>query len=155
MKKTNLLYHTFNGELTNVTVVPSGQNPDCSFRLEVLEEGEKKALLLTFSEIAALEFSMNFCDARGEEKAGFYKVPGKKQKRKLLERNFKRRKKEWVMTRLRDAEKAEEEIKPEDQKELDALEEQLKSSNLYLLESCGGAWLVLAKGYACSEVSSI
>lgn len=152
MKKANLLYHTLNGELTHVTVVPNIQKPDCSFRLEVLEEGERKALMLTFSEIAALEFSMNFCDNSSEEKTGFYKVPGTKQKRKLLERNFKRRKKEWVMTRLRDAEKTEEEMNPEDRKELDALEEKLMSSNLYLLESCGGAWLVLAKGYACTEV---
>lgn len=149
MKKTNLLYHTFDGKMKEATIQRAGEGGRCSFLLEMLEGGGSKMLELTFHEVAALEYSVNFMDAASETKCGFYKVPGKKQKRKLLERNCKRRKKEWIMTRLRDAEKAEEEIDPADQQELDMLEKQLQEENLYLLETRRGAWLVLAKSYEC------
>lgn len=154
MKKTNLLYHTFSGGMKEATIQPVGEGGQCSFLLEVLEDGKVETLELTFHNVAALEYSVNFMDVSSEEKGGFYKVPGKKQKRKLLERNCKRRKKDWIMTRLRDAEKAEEEIDPADQQELDALEQQLKEENLYLLETRRGAWLVLAKSYECVGLES-
>ncbi len=137
MQRTRLLHHMFHGELTEVTVVPDIRHPGCAFRLEVLEEGEKTALLLTFRGMTALEFSMNFFDTGGGEQMGFYKVSGKKQKRKLLERNRKRRQRER---------------EPDCQRDQDALEARLKDSELYLLKSRGGAWLVLAEGYVCSEI---
>ncbi|MCD7821618.1 MAG: hypothetical protein LUG64_05350, partial [Clostridiales bacterium] len=103
MKKTKLLYRTFDGDLKKIWVTPNYLDTNCSFRMEVWggAEGEtKKTLLLNFDHVAALEFSMNFCDnMAGADLGGFYKVPGKKQKRKLLERNFNRRKKDWLMTR--------------------------------------------------------
>lgn len=148
MKKTNLLYHTFTGGLREATIQPVKNDAVCTFQLTVLENDEVQTLKLTFADVAALEYSVNFMDTASEEKGGFYKVPGKKQKRKLLERNCKRRNKEWVMSRLRDGEKADD-LEPADQEELDALEEQLAALNLYLLETRRGAWLVMAKNYEC------
>lgn len=158
MKKTNLLYHTFDGDLKRVWVTPNHLKTQCSFRMDVWgseESTQKKTLLLNFDHVAALEFSMNFCDnCVGADLGGFYKVPGKKQKRKLLERNFKRRKKDWVMTRLSDAEAKDPESMLNDHSAIDKLEDKLKKYHLYLLESMGGAWLILAKGYECVDLDA-
>lgn len=154
MKKTNLLYHTFDGDLKSVSVIPKHLKSKCSFQMELWNEEEqsKTTLTLNFDHVAALEFSMNFCDNMvGADLGGFYKVPGKKQKRKLLERNFKRRKKDWLMTRMSDIEAEEPDDMLNDRGNVDKLEEKLKKYSLYLLQSMGGAWLVLAKGYECVE----
>lgn len=155
MKKANLLYHTFDGDLKAVSVTPQHLDSKCTFQMDVWGDqgaGEKQSLILSFDQVAALEFSMNFCDnVIGADLGGFYKVPGKKQKRKLLERNFKRRKKDWVMTRLCDAEAEDPDNILNCHDDVDKLEAQLGKYNLYLLQSMGGAWLVLAKGYECVE----
>ncbi|MCD8334911.1 MAG: hypothetical protein LUC35_06175 [Clostridiales bacterium] len=156
MKKTKLLYRTFDGDLKKIWVTPNYLDTNCSFRMEVWggAEGEtKKTLLLNFDHVAALEFSMNFCDnMAGADLGGFYKVPGKKQKRKLLERNFNRRKKDWLMTRLSDSEDDDQDSLLNDHSGVDQMEEKLSKYNLYLLQSMGGAWLVLAREYECVEL---
>lgn len=153
MKKANLLYHTFDGDLKRVTVTPCHLDTDCEFLMEIWEEEEsplKQSLQLCFDHVAAVEFSMNFFDQNvGSDLGGFYKVPSKKQKRKLLERVFKRRKKDWIMTRMQQDPDDPDNIL-NDHSGVDAMEKQLKQFNLYLLESMGGAWLVLARGYSCT-----
>lgn len=154
MKKTNLLYHTFDGNLQTISVVPKHLKTKCSFQIELWNEEEQKKTILTldFDHVAALEFSMNFCDnGDGADLGGFYKVPGKKQKRKLLERNFKRRKKDWLMTRLSEYNPDDPDDVLNNRENVDKLEEKLKKYSLYLLQSMGGAWLILAKGYECTE----
>lgn len=158
MKKVSLLYHTFAGTLNNVSILPKRLDTECEFQLTITEGEEQKNVTIHFSEVAALEFSMNFsdCPEEGSDLGGFYKVPGRKHKRHLLERNIKRRRKEWLMTRLSGLteEKDEPEL-PELTAETLDLVAQMEAAcgkhQLYLLQSMSGAWLILAKAYECLE----
>lgn len=155
MKKVSLLYHTFAGTLNSVSILPKKLDTECEFQLSLAEGEAVKNVTIHFTEVAALEFSMNFsdCPENGSDLGGFYKVPGKKHKRHLLERNIKRRRKEWLMTRLSGAtQEADEPELPADAVDLvDKLEQSCGKHQLYLLQSMSGAWLVLATGYECVE----
>lgn len=153
MKKKNLLYQTFDGKVKEASVQPSEVLRECSFRLDVAQEdGTVQPLLLKLKGMAALEFTLNLLDEEAEEKGGFYKVPGKKQKRKMMERNFKRRKKETVLTRMSDIQKEEMELSAEDQQMLEKLDAKMSELNLYRLESKNGVWMILAQSYECTEL---
>lgn len=155
MKKVSLLYHTFAGTLNNVSVLPRKLDTECEFQLTLTEGEVTRNVTIRFSEVAALEFSMNFSDCLedGSDLGGFYKVPGRKHKRHLLECNIKRRRKEWLMTRMSGItqESDEPELSEEAVDLVDKLEQACGKHQLYLLQSMSGAWLVLAKGCECLE----
>lgn len=153
-EKAKLLYPTFDGDVQLLGCTPERLKTRCDFRLAVWDEaaGERKGLALCFHHVAALEFSLNLCDSYiGADLGGFYEIFGKKQKKKLLERNFDRKRKSWLLP----GEDGYDEKDPADslnyRKELDKLEQKLDKYHLYLLESFGGSYLILAKGYTAQE----
>lgn len=154
-KKVSLLYHTFNGTLNHVSILPKKLDSECEFCLSLTENDTVTEVTIRFTEVVALEFSMNFSDCPADDAnlGGFFKIPGKKQKRKLLERNLKRRHKEWMMTRFSGTilEPEEPELPAEEVDLLAQMEETCGRHQLYLLQSRGGSWLVLAKAYDCVE----
>lgn len=145
-----LLYPTFDGDAQQFTLWPRYMASGCSFLLELWNEPKQRRerVLLLFRQAAAVEVSLNLWDARmGADLGGFYELYGKKEKRKLLQRNFKRRKKGWLLPGDYDYDPDDPQDGLNDRMELNRLLEQLDDYHLYLLQSWGGSVLLLARGY--------
>lgn len=153
-ERSKLLYPTFDGDVQMLGCTPERLKTKCAFRLAVWDElaGERKGLGLDFHHVAALEFSLNLCDSYiGADLGGFYEIFGKKQKKKLLERNFDRKRKSWLLPGNYEYDEKDSSDSLNYRKELDKLEKKLDKYHLYLLESSGGSYLILAKGYTAQE----
>ncbi|MCC8064183.1 MAG: hypothetical protein LIO70_03730 [Clostridiales bacterium] len=149
-KPAKLLYPTFDGDAQQFTLWPRYTASGCSFLLELWNEPEQRTqqVLLLFHQVAAVEVSLNLWDARmGADLGGFYELYGKKEKRKLLQRNFKRRKKGWLLPGRYENDPADPQDGLNDRTELNRLLGQLGDHHLYLLQSWGGSVLLLARGY--------
>lgn len=153
-KPSKLLYPTFDGDAQQFTLWPRYTSSGCSFLLELWNEPEQRTqqVLLLFHQVAAVEVSLNLWDARmGADLGGFYELYGKKEKRKLLQRNFKRRKKGWLLPGGYACDPADPQDGLNERIELNRLLEQLDDYHLYLLQSWGGSVLLLARGYEVEE----
>ncbi|MCD8342389.1 MAG: hypothetical protein LUC87_09640 [Clostridiales bacterium] len=153
-KPAKLLYPAFDGAAQQFTLWPRHLGSGCSFLLEIWNEPEQQTqqVLLLFRRVAAVEVSLNLCDSMtGTDLGGFYELYGKKQKRRLLQRNFKRRRKGWLLPGDYEYDPADPHDCLNDRTELNRLLGQLDDYHLYLLQSWGGAYLLLAGGYEVQE----
>lgn len=149
-----LLYPTFDGDAQQFTLWPRYTASGCSFLLELWNEPEQRTqqVLLLFHQVAAVEVSLNLWDAgMGADLGGFYELYGKKEKRKLLRRNCKRRKKGWLLPGDYDYDPDDPQDCLNDRTELNRLTGRLDDYHLYLLQSWGGSVLLLASGYEVQE----
>ncbi len=154
-KQAKLLYPAFDGEGQQFTLWPRYAGSGCSFLLELWNEPEqrKQQVLLLFQQVAAVEVAQTLWDASiGANLGGFYELYGRKEKRKLLRRNCKRRKKGWLLPSGYDYDPADPCDGLNDQGEVNRLLGLLNDYHLYLLQNWGGSVLLLARGYEVEEM---
>lgn len=158
-QRSKLLLPTFDGSISNVCAHRRGKHIRVSlFVEEVWQEREQRstAYAIRFDKVIAMEASMNFF-LFGGDAGGFYELFSTKEKKKLLERNFIRRREDVLMSGCYNYDKDD----PNDSLnyrgfvERMSRKKRLKKYRLFLMESCSGCYLILAKKCEIQEMPAL
>ena len=151
MEKSKLLLSTFDAHLTKLKIVPKCRHTKVSYKLKLYDEALQKTVgkTMRFEDVVSIEFRMNYFDNPiGAEVCGFYEIFSKKEKEKMLERNFASRKDSCLFH-------GDYNYDPKDPHDLlnnrDGIEHILKKLDRYRLfqqQTLGGTYLLLAKRWS-------
>lgn len=100
MKKGKLVLANYDARIFNISVKPKNKNTKVIFSSKMYDiaSDEKKTVKIIFSEVAAIDFRINFFDSLiGCEACGLYQIEEKLFVKRLVREIFERRKEIYLL----------------------------------------------------------
>ena len=99
MKKGKLILANFDARISDITIKPKNTRTKIIMKSKMYDEsGEQKNLKIVFSDVAAIDFRINFFDNMiGAEVLGLYQIEDKSFVDNLVKNIFERRKEIYLL----------------------------------------------------------
>jgi len=146
--KSKLVFITYDAQLTKLKIVPKCYKTKVSYKLKIYDEKKQKEVKKTFvfNKVVAIEFHMNYFDNPiGAECCGFYEIFDDVEKKAMLERNFKNRRKNFLFHGDYEYDAEDEHDLLNYRVDMNEILDKLDEYHLYQQQTTGGVYSILAK----------
>ena len=149
MKKSKLILANFDARISDITIKPKNTRTKIIMKSKMYDEsGEQKNVKIVFSDVAAIDFRINFFDNMiGAEVLGLYQIEDKSFVDNLVKNIFERRKEIYLLEGHYDYDEDE----PADM--LNVLDlggrfkQEADSYNVYVQNVDAGVYIIVAKKF--------
>ncbi len=154
-ERSKLLLGTFDGALREVEIQPEKKYSKVKCKVQYYDEkadGIAVKAKIVFQHVVAIRFCVNqFENTIGAELGGFYEISDRDKKKEMLEKNFSGRREGYLYhgNYQYDPEDGADMLNYRDN--LERVEKKLDRYHLYQLQTVGGMYELLAKGYRLEE----
>jgi len=158
MKKGKLVLANYDARISNISIKPKNKATKVMLTSNMYDEasGEKKRVKVVFSNVAAIDFRINYFDNMiGAEACGLYQIEDKSFVEKLVREIFERRKEIYLLEGDYDYDKNE----PNDM--LNVLDlggsfmQDIDSYNAYVQNVDAGVYIIVAKDMIVDMMSRV